>query len=155
MKRIILSILYWLLIYCSLESYHSATNTLSHRQEPYRGATEAAAAKFLHEQGSNLLWGQSTQGFHGRSNSTMLGWVQPTLGRRYSGKSTGREVGWVNHRDLSGFTLLPASFLVGGGPIVLVQYLISNTETKRDSGREQIKAGRGWCLEMEQGHFSI
>lgn len=55
------------------------------------------------------------------------------LGQRYRGKSTGREVGWVNHRDLSGFTLLPASFLVGCGPVVLSQRLISDTERKASS----------------------
>lgn len=124
-----------------LESYHCATNTSSRWQESYGGATEAAASKFLHDQGSNLLWGQSTQGLRGCSNSTMPGWVQPTLGRRYSGRSTGREAGWGNHRDLSGFTLLPASLLVSSGPIVLTQYI---TATRRQRGA-QIKAG---CSEM-------
>lgn len=72
--------------------------------------------------------------FRGRSNSTTLGWVQPTLGRRYGGRSTGREVGWVHHGDLSGFTLLPASFsVVGSGPIEPAQYIMRNTDKRRVS----------------------
>lgn len=106
--------------------------------ESHCEATEAAA-KVLCYQGSNLLWGQSTEGFHGWSNNTMLGWVRPTLGQRYSHKSTGREVGWVNHRDLTGFILLPASFFGQQWTYCTVSM---RYKQQCDKKRQEIKTGR-------------
>lgn len=57
------------------------------------------------------------------------------LGPSYSGRSAGREAGWANRRDLSGFTLLPASSSVGSGPVVLSQ------RVRRDKEGEAVSKG--------------
>lgn len=120
----------------SFQQSHCTTNVLSQRQE----SRCCAATKFLYDQGSNLLWGQSTSSLRSRTNRTMHGCLRLMLGQRYRGKSTGCQGGMSKPQGCE-WIYSPAGILFGwNGPVVLSQCVINNTE--RWTGSKEKLAGR-------------
>lgn len=123
----------------SFQHYHCTTNALSQRQESHCGP----ASKFLHDQGSNLLRGQSTSSLRSRTNRTTHGCLRLTLGQRYRGTSTGCQ-GGMRKPQGSVWIYSPASILFGqNGPVVLSQCVINNTEMNEQVAKKKQAGGGG------------